>query len=717
MSIDPKRFHVPPLAKSAEARAQVAGILLPPPDIDVAEAAELYRVLNNPQGYSGPYRHALAPQLVRPMQALTDIRYEIVVFVAPAQSGKTEIGLNFAAHSIRVDPADFQIVLPEKQQAEDFSERRLGRMIDSSPALGDREQSRSKFLVSFAENLVNLSWPTSANASSKPVPRNWLDERDSMDDDIDGEGDPVALYHKRSQTFGPRRKTLVTSSPKRPKVKGSPKPAGTHEAVSTEGSLALYNQGTRRLMYWPCRECGEYFLTRAGDLHYPDGARSDDLRIEVWFNCTHCGAIHTEDDRHVLMARHEWVAEGQTIDRHGIVSGDERTTIVDSYRAFGPQASFITLEELVRKRLKAEEHRERTGQDSELRTYWNVDAGEVYEGGEDSEALSPTDLEAAAQDIPLGQVPPWAQLVVASIDVQIDRFEPMWQAIGADGEAAVVDLCKIIAIGPGNKAITMGGGGGGAVAANGVQACDPALEGSHWLSLVEAVFDRPLPLAGDHSRGLVPHVVIIDTGGRAGVTDKAYRFSRWLKRNRPDLHRKAMFIKGRDGTHPIGVQIAQWDERAANRRSANRRGVTLWNLWTDGLKDTVAAQLKATIKAQGARGPNRLHLSKHLPAAVFEQFCAESRDEDGHWENERKVSNEAWDLAVYCQAGQIAAQITKVVWSNPPDWAIAEKNTVPTGLPSDPGAEPATAIMAPNQATPPPVRAARQRGARGQIRA
>lgn len=252
MPFDQERFRVGPLATAAECRGDVASILLPPPDLNVAEAAELYRVLDNPQGYSGPWRNALAPNTVEPMISTTDPRYEITVYVGPAQSGKTEIGLNWCAHSIKVDPADFQIVLPEKQQAEDFSERRLGRMVRASDALSDRLVSDTKFMSVFDQNIVNLSWPTSANASSKPVPRNWLDERDSMDDDIDGEGDPVALYHKRSQTFGPRRHTLVTSSPKRAKVKGAAKPSGEHEAVTTTGILALYNEGTRCHMYWPC---------------------------------------------------------------------------------------------------------------------------------------------------------------------------------------------------------------------------------------------------------------------------------------------------------------------------------------------------------------------------------------------------------------------------------------------------------------------------------
>jgi phage terminase large subunit GpA-like protein len=715
---DLTKFRVAPLATAARARTDVADILLPPPDIDVAESAELYRGLYNPQGYSGPWRHAIVPYVVEPMRSLTDPRYDMAVFVAPAQSAKTELGLNFAAHSIRVDPADFQIVLPEKQQAEDFSERRLGRMVTYSPELAARLVSSSKYASVFAQSIVNLSWPTSANASSKPVPRNWLDERDSMDDDIDGEGDPVALYHKRSQTFGPRRKTLVTSSPKRSKVKGAAKPVGRHEAPATKGVLALYNEGTRKQLYWPCKDCGAFFVTRMKDLLYADSARSDDPKIAVWFVCPDCGAIHGEEDRRDLWARHHWLAEGEAIAADGTVTGAPKVTSIDSFWLFGPQAAFITLEELVRKRLRAEEVREKTGSDTELRAFWNIDAGEVYESAGESESLQPDALRQVALDVPLGVVPAWGQLVVCSLDVQGDRFEIQAQALGAFDEAVIIDHQKIVAIDAAGKAITVGGGAGGAVLAGNRAACDPALEFSHWLALVEAVFDRVFPLAGHPGRGIVPHVVAIDTGGKAGVTDKAYKFSRWLKRHRPDLAKRAMFLKGKPGAMPVGVHLAQWDPRVlkgrAGTRAVDRTGVALWNVWVDGLKDTIDARLKAAVKSKGARGPGRLHLSRHLPAAVFEQVCAESRDDDGSWHNERKVSNEGWDCAVYCHAAAIASQITKVVWDNPPDWAIASKNAVDLAAGDATPSE--IRVVLPKPAPPPNAVRLRQRGMRGQVR-
>lgn len=646
----------------------------------------------------------MAPMIVEPMQSLTDPRYEAVVVVAPAQSAKTEIGLNFAAFTIEVDPADFQIVLPEKQQAEDFSTRRIGRMVAKSPALTERLIEDKTYVSTFDRCLVNLSWPTSANASSKPVPRNWLDEYDSMPEDVDGEGDAFALYHKRSQTFGARRKTLVTTSPKRPPIKGAAKPKGRHEAPATTGGLALYNAGTRRQMYWPCKHCGEFFVTRAKDLIWPEDAKSDDARIEVNFACPACGGLHGEEDRRDLWIKRRWPAEGETVRSDGIVEGAPRNVPIDSFWLFGPQAAFIRLEELVRKRLAAEEDLEKTGSDTKLRAWWNTDAGELYFPPSESEAsVSPEDLQSAATDYRLGQIPDGAEVLVASIDNQNDRFEVAWWAYGRDGECWLVDHQRIVAIAADGSAITTGGGAGGAVSLQGAEPCDPAHRLEHWVALVRAVFDRALPLACDPTKALKPLVVSMDTHGPSGATDKAYRFARWLRRERPDIASRAMFLRGRGELNPIRVARAQWDPKVTKNRSTNRRGVDLWNVYVNLLKDTVASQLRRFIVAKGERGPDRMHVSAHLPESIFNQLCAETRDGEV-WINERKVANEAWDLAVYGRAAWLRLGGDKINWSNAPRWAriadTAEINTAQRSLPNRPD---------------PFIRPRRKRGARGSV--
>ena len=61
---------------------------------------ERYRVLHNPGGgYSGPWRNAEVPYMVEPADALTRRDTGGVVFVGPAQSGKTAVMIE-ARHEI-----------------------------------------------------------------------------------------------------------------------------------------------------------------------------------------------------------------------------------------------------------------------------------------------------------------------------------------------------------------------------------------------------------------------------------------------------------------------------------------------------------------------------------------------------------------------------------------------------------------------------------------
>ena len=229
----------------------------------------------------------------------------------------------------------------------------------------------------------------------------------------------------------------------------------------------------------------------------------------------------------------------------------------------------------------------------------------------------------------------------------------------------------------------------------GAEAVDPAHRLDHWLALLPAVFDRALPLEADPTKALKPLVVAMDTQGPSGATDKAYRFARWLRRERPEIAGRAMFLRGNGQLNPIRVARAQWDPRVtAGRVSANRRGVDLWNVYVNLIKDGVAARLRQAVKSKGERGGDRLHLSAHLPEAVFAQLCAETRDGET-WVNERKVSNEAWDLAVYALAAWLRLGGDKIDWADPPRWAKADSMAI------DIAPRPATAMQTP--VPPPPI--------------
>lgn len=86
---------------------------------------------------------------------------------------------------------------------------------------------------------LTVTWPTIRNLSGKTVPRKWLMDYDRMDDDIDTEGSPFELTHKRGTTFGRYQMTVAESSPGRDVVDPNWIKKTPHEAPPCNGILAL----------------------------------------------------------------------------------------------------------------------------------------------------------------------------------------------------------------------------------------------------------------------------------------------------------------------------------------------------------------------------------------------------------------------------------------------------------------------------------------------
>ena len=67
---------------------EAAAAARPPERLTVSEAAEKYRMLNNPGSYVGPWKNSVTPYLVEPMNELQNRDFTGFVFAGPAQCGK-----------------------------------------------------------------------------------------------------------------------------------------------------------------------------------------------------------------------------------------------------------------------------------------------------------------------------------------------------------------------------------------------------------------------------------------------------------------------------------------------------------------------------------------------------------------------------------------------------------------------------------------------------
>lgn len=664
---------LPRFRSAARLALDQVDILRPPRRMSVSAAAERFRRLKNPGGgYSGAWRNDQVPYMVEPADMMTSRRHEAVIFVGPAQSGKTAALIeNAIVHAVACDPADMLVVQMSEVMARDFSRRRVDRMIRECEILADRldPQSDNVFDKAFPGMLLSIGHPTIAQLSSRPIPRVLLTDYDRMPEDVGGEGAPFDLAQKRTQTFGSRGVTLAESSPGHAILapKWKPDPTAPHEAPPTHGVLALYNRGDRRRWFWPCPHCGEHFEGAFKHLEFPSDASPDEAAAAVVMICPVSGCVIEPAAKAAMNAAGRWVAEGQRIEGGEIV-GRAPDRRIASYWLKGTAAAFQSWGGLVAKFLRAYQEYEKTGSEHALKTTVNTDQGEPYrEKAADVEGtLEADELIEKAEAFPLRVVPVTARYLTASVDVQANRFEVLVRAWGQALESWVIDRFTIFQAGEGDDA----------------RPVDPARYIEDWSLLVDQVLDRRYRCAVGGELQVVR--MGVDSGGAAGVTANAYEFYR-RRRGTPE-GRRLMLLKGASvKTAPRIVETFP-DSKRKDRKAARRGEVPVYVFNPNLLKDETDAGLR---RDEG--GPRALHLTRALmsdapPHVFFEEATAEQRRPDGTWQKV-KQRNEALDLLVMSHAVALGLRAERIDWSSPPSWGVLDGGN-PYWRPTDEAAVP-----------------------------
>ena len=201
----------------------VAMGLEPDPDLTVDEWADENMILPaTSSAERGLYRTDRTPYMREIMQELSSQSpTEIVVLQAGTQTGKTQAGNNWVGWTIDLSPCPMIIVEPTVQLAEKLSKQRIAPMIESCPTLKDkvrdprsRHSGNTVFLKEFPNGLLLMTGANSAvGLRQVPAQRLFLDEVDGYPVDIEGEGDPVVLAMKRTNTFKRNRKIYMNSTP------------------------------------------------------------------------------------------------------------------------------------------------------------------------------------------------------------------------------------------------------------------------------------------------------------------------------------------------------------------------------------------------------------------------------------------------------------------------------------------------------------------------
>lgn len=641
----------------------------PPERLNVSEAAEKYRYINNPGSYVGPMKMSVTPYLREPLDVLQSLDYTGMIFVGPAQCAKSDMSLSWLTYSVVCDPADYMHIGPTQAAVRDWQMRRVDKLFRDSDEVAARlmpgKHNSSTYSTRFTNGMLYTnSWPSVTELAGKPIGRLWLADYDRMEDDIGGEGSPYDLASQRMKSFGRRGMCAAESSPSR--IIEDPRwmPKTKHEAPPTTGILALYNRGDRRRFYWPCLACGTPFEPDFDLFSWPE---TDDLleaAENVVLKCPHCSHEYREHfheptntpGKRAMNQRGFWMRDGETFDAEtGEITGTPVRSRIATFWLKGPAAAFADWSDMVLKYLKAVAEFEATGSEEALKTTVNTDQGKPYlPKGIEAERL-PEELMARAKES-LGEqvVPQGVRFLVASVDVQKRRFEVQIQGVLPHGDIAIIDRFKIRKserLDEDDERLPL----------------NPGSYVEDWWLLVDQVLLKKYPLADESGRSMAIRMMAVDSGGSEGVTSNAYEFYRQLQQDPEgrNLHRRVQLLKGLSTDAAPLVRIDYPNAERKDRRAAARGEVPVMLINTNAAKDMVSNML-----GREEPGGGMVFFPAWLPDWFYSELCAESRTAKG-WVNPGNRRNEAFDLLVYCMALCHSSKIRLplIDWSNPPSWA------------------------------------------------
>lgn len=643
-----------------------AEMLRPPERVTVSGAAAKYRIVNSPGAYVGAWYNTTTPYMVEPMDVFASTDFTGLIFVGPAQSAKTDgLVINTVLYSIKIDPMDMMVVCPTNTAARDFSMRRIDRLNRYSPEVG-------KMLLPGADNdnkfdklyntgmMLSLSWPTPTELAGKPIGRVVLTDRDRMVDDVDGDGEPFDLAQKRTTTFGSNAMTVAESSPSREVTDMKWIPRTPHEAPPCNGIVGLYNRGDRRRWYWPCPHCDYFFEGRFEMLKYErkKGASNLEVAETVYMECPKCMGAIQADDRYEMNLWGMWLKDGEALDEAGRRIGRGIRTLTASFWLRGVAAAFVTWKKLVVMYLDACDDYERTNTEESLKKFYNNDLGEPYYAKSSTDIRLPEDIKSRAEKLGERVVPEGVRFLVATCDVQKNMWVVQVFGImpGKPFDTVVVDRFNVFK----SKRTDEDGD---------ALWVKPHTYLEDWDELIEQVMQKEYPLGDNSGRLMSIKMTGCDSGGKEGVTTKAYDF--WRRLVGDNLHHRFVLLKGDAAVGQPRTRVSFPDSSRKDSKAGARGDIPVLMFNPNLLKDDLDGRLDCIDPGKGMyRTPD------WLPTSFYNELCSEMRTPKG-WEHNRAVRNEAWDLSYYC-IGLCVSQYIRVEtldWNNPPPWAATwDKN-------------------------------------------
>lgn len=406
----------------------------PPEVLRPSQWAERYRVLAPGQSpIPGPWRNARAPYLRGIMDLCT--RPGIVQINIPkaAQGGVSEALRNVLGFVAHIEPEPAGLALPSRDKGRKIVQNRLLPMFRATDAFAALTSGRATDFQSEQIRLTNgfilhLMWSGSATAmASDPMRIAICDEVDKFEAWVGREADAVSLVQKRLRAYGDRAIQINVSTP-----------------TTRFGQIwRLFEESDVILFYEvPCPECGAFQKLVFPRLRWDKGEFKDKRKLAahlmqtgaVWYECEHCQAHITEEQRPAMVEAGRWQrADGLPIaDAYGEEHVDaEEIEVWPRGTRVGMHVSALyylwqSWAGLAAEWIRAE------GDLAKTFTFRTESLGEPWEQQIQRATKTVFGAKSANAVLAEGIVPAWAVKLLASVDTQHDHFWLVIRAWGSD---------------------------------------------------------------------------------------------------------------------------------------------------------------------------------------------------------------------------------------------------------------------------------------------
>lgn len=375
--------------------------LKPDPILTVSQWADEHRILSRKTSAEpGKWKTSRTPFLREIMDNLSvSSPVTEITFMKGTQVGGTECGYNFLGYIIDHVPGPTMMVMPRLDDAKKNSKVRIQPFIESCPRLKDkikdqkaRDSGNTVLLKEFPNGLLNLAGANSAaGLRSLPVRFLILDEEDAYPGDVEGEGNPIDLAKKRTDTFSGKKKIFHISTP----------------TIEDRSKIeANYLRTDQRKYFVPCPECGHYQWFQWQQLKWEKGKPET-----VHYECENeeCGFEIKNWMKTKMLAKGEWRATSESV--------DDRVIGYHLSGLYSP-VGFFSWGDAVK---QWEDAHKPVKNIEKLKTFVNTVLGETWKDKGDAPEWKK--LYLRREQYPMNVVPNEVCFLTAGVDIQADRIE------------------------------------------------------------------------------------------------------------------------------------------------------------------------------------------------------------------------------------------------------------------------------------------------------